>query len=121
MSLLSTIIQKYIEINFIFYAYTVGYLYLAVIYLPSFFIGPLKKNLSEFEQIGTNRSAFIIAVISGTFLYVCFLLLVGLDPTTGFSPFILVLWFIGYVVWGYFALFLLADYKRKFRKKESIL
>ena len=121
MNIVSTIIQKYIEINFIFYAYSVGYLYLAVIYLPSFLIRPLKRYLSEYERIGTNRSAFIISVISGTVIYLCFLFLVGLDPILGFSAFVLVLWFIGYVLWGYFALFLLADYKKKFRKKESIL
>ena len=121
MNIVSTIIQKYIEINFIFYAYSVGYLYLAVIYLPSFLIRPLKRYLSEYERIGTNRSAFIISVISGIVIYLCFLFLVGLDPISGFSAFVLVLWFIGYVLWGYFALFLLADYKKKFRKKESIL
>ncbi len=121
MNVISTIIQKYIEINFIFYAYAVGYLYLAIIYLPSFLIQPLKKKLIEYERIGTNKSAFIISLISGTVLYLCFLFLVGLDPITGFSPLILVLWFIGYVLWGYFALFLLADYKKKFKKKESVL
>jgi hypothetical protein len=120
MNLISTIIQKFIEINFIFYAYAVGYLYLAVFYLPAFFIRPLKRNLGEYELVGSNRSAFIISFISGTFLYLCFLFLPGLDPGAEFNSLVLVLWFIGFVLWGFFALFLLADYKKKFRKKEGI-
>jgi len=119
MNLLSNILRNYVEINFIFYAYAVGYLYMAIVYIPSLAIPPLKLILSEFENSGTRRSTCIISVISGSILYILFLYLVGLDPVTRFGPFVLFLWFVGYLLWGYFALFLLADYKKKFRKKEN--
>ncbi len=111
-------LNTYIDIQFRLYAYIIGYVYLALPYLLSFIIPPLKSVIYNFEEKGSKLSIFIISLISGSALF--YVIIILYDDVISFSETSslgLVGWYIGYFIWGYFALFLLADYRLKEKEK----
>jgi hypothetical protein len=111
--MIAKLFKYYLDIVFLFYAYVVGYFYIAAPYILGFVIPPLKKILFEYESFGKNKSIAILSLVSGTLWYSTMLLALLNDPSWEFSIIELVLWYVGYYFWGYFALFLLADFKKK--------
>jgi hypothetical protein len=86
---------------------------MALVYILGFVIFPLKKVLKNYELSGDKLSIAIISIISGSIFFSLFTLLLLNDPMWKFSLVELIFWFVGYFGWGYFALFLLADYRKK--------
>jgi hypothetical protein len=105
--------KYYLEIIFLFYAYVIGYFYMAVPYVLGFIIPSLKKVLRNYELAGDYRSISIISLISGTIWYFTMVGALFNDPAWDFSIIELAFWYMGYYFWGFFALYLLADYKKK--------
>ena len=101
-----------------FYAYAVGYAYIALTYIPALIIPPLKRIVNEYEKVGTTKSMRIISLISGTVLFSFFYYLTSFDPEPVFGPVALFFWYLGYILWSYFALFLLHDYRQKNKIKK---
>ncbi len=112
--------KAYIDIQFRFYAYVVGYCYLAFMYLLSPIIPPLKKVINNFDNGGIKNSTAIISLISGSILFLLFVYIVKLDPDFNISLLGMFGMYIGYFIWGYFALFLLADYRLKAKKNKEV-
>ena len=102
-----------LDLTFICYAYAIGYLYMAVPYLLGYIILPCRKVLRNYELSGDKRSLVIISAVSGTIFFALFTLALKNDPNWKFSILELLFWYFGYFIWGYFALFLLADYRKK--------
>ena len=111
--MIAKLFKYYLDIVFLFSAYVVGYFYMAAPYILGFAIPPLKKTLLKYESFGNNKSIAILSLISGTLWYSTMLLALLNDPAWGFSIVELILWYVGYYFWGYFALFLLADFKKR--------
>jgi len=111
--MIAKLFKYYLDIVFLFYAYVVGYFYMAAPYILGFIIPPLKKTLSNYELFGNIKSISILSFISGTLWFSTMLLALLNDPTWEFSICELVFWYVGYFFWGYFALFLLADFKKR--------
>ncbi len=112
--MISKLFNIYLEINFRILAYGVGYILLALSYLTSFIIPPLKKVLKEYDSIGSGSSIFWITFSSTITLILLFAILETIflnDPSFG-----LIYYIVSFLVWmacGHFALFLLADYRKK--------
>ena len=102
-----------------FYAYAVGYAYIALTYIPALIIPPLKRIVNDYEKVGTTKSMRIISIISGTFFFIIFNYLTSYDSEPVFGPVALFFWYLGYILWGYFALFLLHDYRQKYKIKRK--
>jgi hypothetical protein len=81
-------------------------------------IPPLKRIVNEYEKVGTAKSMRIISIISATFFFLIFYYLTNYDPEPVFGPVALFFWYFGYILWGYFALFLLHDYRQKHKIKK---
>jgi hypothetical protein len=111
--MIAKLFKYYLEIVFLFYAYVIGYFYLAAPFALGFIIPPLKKVLRNYELSGDNKSISIISLISGTIWYFTMVWALFNDPAWEFSIIELSFWYIGYFLWGFFALFLLADYRNK--------
>ena len=103
--------DTYLNFNFKFIAYAIGYIYLAVPYVLSFVFPPLKRVLLEFLENGSNRSNFIISIISGSLIF--YLSWFKYDDMSFKldSHIKIVLLYLGYVGFGFFGLFLLADHR----------
>ena len=108
------LINAYWELNFKFYAYLVGNVYMAPCYLVGLVIPPFKKVIHEYETNGSTKAISVISFISGSLIYGCFFLL---DPIFSRSIHEIILWYFGSFIWGFFALYLLYDFKKK--KKNS--
>jgi hypothetical protein len=113
--MISKLFKYYLDIVFLFYAYMVGYFYIAAPYILGFAIPPIKKTLLKYESSGEYKSIAILSLISGTLWYLTMLLALLNDPVWEFSIVELILWYVGYYFWGFFALFLLADFKKRKR------
>lgn len=110
------LIDAYLTILSYFLAFTIGYLYYYITYACSIFIYPLKAVIEDFCNTGSNRSALIISCVSGTIISI--VIIVHDCYTTYFFtswPIRIGLYF-GYIFFGYFALFLLADIQMKSKK-----
>ncbi len=111
--------KAFIEIQFRLYAYAIGYSYLFIVYLLSFPIPPLKRVLRNFENGGGNYSIAIISLISGSLLFSLFVLIISADRVSNTSLLVYVGMYFGYFIWGYFALFLLLDYRSKAKSEHE--
>jgi hypothetical protein len=109
------LINSYWELNFKFFAYLVGNLYLAPCYAIGFIIPPFKKIINEYESNGNTKAISFISLISGGLIYGCIEVLV---PDFTSSIYEMILWYVGYFVFGFFALFLQYDFKQK-KKNNS--
>ena len=111
------LIKSYFDFCFTVYAYVIGYIYMAPVYVIGLLVSIIKKIMIEYETDATMGSMIIISIISGTIYSVPIFYFI---PMFAESLFEKILWFVGYVLYGYFALFLLADKRMKQRNSESV-
>ncbi len=113
----------YWELNFIVFAYTIGNILFAIVYLISFLVWPLKSIILEYNETGSNKSVLIINFVSTSVFTMFFVFIeyyLNPLPQSGFFEMLLV--YIAWLFLGFFALYLLADYKRKpLRKAQNNL
>lgn len=109
--------EAYFNLQFKVLAYTVGYLYLAFPYAVSFVAPPLKRVIQNYEKKGSTKSMFVISFISGSlFFYLSWFQLDDMDLPFK-SIFANILFYLGYIAFGFFNLFFLADYRSKYKTK----
>jgi hypothetical protein len=96
------LIKAYWELNFKFYAYLVGNVYIAPCYLIGFVIPTFKKVIHEYETSGNTKAISVISFVSGSLIYGC---LFFLDPNFSRSIHEIILWYIGSFIWGFYALY----------------
>ena len=102
--------NAYIEFTFKIIANIGGRIYLAPIYVLGFIIPKAKELLLEYENNASNKSIFLISNISS--IIFCSIIYTAIPEfaKTVISKF---LWYVLYVIGGYFILFFFADYKEK--------
>lgn len=113
------LVDIYLNILFKFLAYTVGYLYLAVPYVLSFAFPPLRAVVLQFLKNGSNSSNFIVSVISGSFIFYLSWFVFGDIESEFDSYFKIICMYLGYIGFGFFGLFLLADCRDKNNKNRT--
>ena len=104
------LINRLWDLNFWFFAHTIGIVLYSIVYFLSFIFLPLKPILSEYRDHGTFKSTFVITLISMTiYSFIIFRFVFYPDFKIWEMAFIYIVWFL----LGYFSLFLLYDYKSK--------
>lgn len=106
--MINDLLNRYIELNFKVYAHIVGYLYIAPVYLVGLIIPQFKKTIEDYERGESNNPTLIISFFSGAIIF-GFTLFIA--PEFAESNIEKLLWYLGYVGWGFFALYLLVDYR----------
>ena len=107
-------IKWYWELNFILFAYTIGYGLFAIVYFISLVVWPLKSIVIEYKEKASIKSVLIINFIS-TSVFTMFFIFIEyyLNPLPQIQFFEMLGIYIAWLLLGFFALYLLADYKRK--------
>jgi hypothetical protein len=109
-------INKFVKLQFDLslagFAYGIGYIFISLFYIISILFPPMKKILKEFEKTGSRKSIGIISLLSGCILYLLFYYIVLNSSIDKASLLESIIWFLLYIGGGYFALYLLYDYKK---------
>ena len=109
-------IAKFIKLQFDLsiagFAYSVGYIYLSIIFIISILFPPIKNILKEYEIHGTTKSVLLISIISGFIYFSVFSYFVLNGPARSASAIELFVWLLLFIGGGLLALYLLYDYKK---------
>ena len=110
------LIDRFWDLNFWFFAHTVGIFLYSVVYFLSFLIRPLKPILTDYRERGTIKSTFLITLISIT-IYSSIIYRFAFYPD--FEIWKVVFIYIAWLLLGYFSLFLLYDYKSRNKRPTT--
>ena len=105
-----------LDTKFLLFAFIWSRFYIAPVYLLSFAIPRLKKIIQDYENNGDRKSLIFISTFSGILMSIGFYFLGSYMLQMNFGPTNIILLVIACCLWGYYWLFLQAEYKNKTKK-----
>jgi hypothetical protein len=114
MSIVGKFFDSYINLIWKVYSYGIGHILLAIVFVLSFIVPPLKKVINEYESQATFKSIMLINFVSMTVLTIIFQVIDAYaSPISPRKWLTFLSLYMVNLIFGYLALFFLADYRRR--------